>query len=615
MRPTALLLGSAPGEAKSAEDEEVSKFVVALRAGPVLKPVGGASPVNGSEGDNGKAGPEGSVLSEFFSWAAEELAATLSLLEKSKCIQEPAALQQALVEVCEHVKALKARANLPEVRPAWELATALEALLKQLTERAGNITVSTLRTIENGLRVLMDLCVQGVRPDLLDKPSVRILAVDDDPVSRYALTAAVKKTFDQPDLAESGPSALAMAKQQRYDVILLDIMMEGMDGFEVCTAIREGALNGSTPVLFVTGLKDFDTRLKFLETSGNDLMGKPFLTLELTLKVFTMVLRARLRDGNRTLENSSAPAATSAPAVSWPCPPKAATPEAEAGARTPALTPMELAPPVFAATEKAGTEPVKDAGNQTRQVSPAFVDYVSVATREMSDQLKGIGRMEANQMRADLLGAMHLRLRSLTRKLDVPELRPAFAVGSSVEGLIHRFKESPKNVTDPALGTAVAGLELLKELCGPGVKPDLAEAPIRILVVDDEPLARRAITGALQMGFSRPISADNGETALALTTEKQFDLVFMDVCMPGMDGFTACKRIHETDANRLTPIVFVTSHSDEAFRAESARCGGSDFVTKPFGFMEVSVKALTYALRGRLQKQATKKPPERNQPN
>jgi CheY-like chemotaxis protein len=117
-------------------------------------------------------------------------------------------------------------------------------------------------------------------------------------------------------------------------------------------------------------------------------------------------------------------------------------------------------------------------------------------------------------------------------------------------------------------------------------------------------MARRAITGALQMAFSRPEIAESGETALAVANDKQFDLVFMDVSMPGMDGFATCAKLHEIPANRATPVVFVTSHSDEAFRSQAARCGGSDYVVKPFVFMEITVKALTFALRGRLPKPA-----------
>jgi len=90
------------------------------------------------------------------------------------------------------------------------------------------------------------------------------------------------------------------------------------------------------------------------------------------------------------------------------------------------------------------------------------------------------------------------------------------------------------------------GFDLIPDLCAPGVRPDLVEnPPIRILVVDDEPLARRAITGALQTTFARPVAADSGESALG-SPGRRVRRGVLDVCMPGMDGFAVCPAIHET---------------------------------------------------------------------
>jgi len=123
---------------------------------------------------------------------------------------------------------------------------------------------------------------------------------------------------------------------------------------------------------------------------------------------------------------------------------------------------------------------------------------------------------------------------------------------------------------------------------------------MRFLVVDDDPVARRAISGSLQATFGRPDSAESGEAALALAGEKQFDLIFMDVRMPGMDGFKCCSKIHETAANSKTPVVFVTSHGDLESRAEAIMAGGSGFIPKPVLSSEIRLMALTFSLRGRV---------------
>jgi len=77
-------------------------------------------------------------------------------------------------------------------------------------------------------------------------------------------------------------------------VIFLDVVMPGMDGFEVCSRIRDTVPNHATPVVFVTGRDDFDTRAQMGRNGGSDLMGKPFLTSEITVKALTFALRGRL---------------------------------------------------------------------------------------------------------------------------------------------------------------------------------------------------------------------------------------------------------------------------------------------------------------------------------
>ncbi len=600
-----------------AEEEDIARLVSELRAGPSAAPV---PAVLVSLGESArKPADSADALKEFFQWTRENVPAMKALAEKWSRPGNPASHRETLVEIRERISLLKHRAGLPQLRPVWQLATALEGLLKQLTDRVSNITHSTLRTVDGAIELLGELCQPGIRPDLAANPAIRILAVDDDSVSRFALGASLKKVFEDPQLADSGESALSLSKLNRYDLIVLDVMLSGMDGFEVCSLIRNGAVNGSTPVLFVTALKDFDTRAKSMNVAGTDLMGKPFLTFEIAVKALTMTLCSRLRDRNRVRESSGEAAAGHAPAVGWPPVSASATGETKYFAKstpdtttvaakksTAPVTTGTLPPAVYATAApngEAGKTAAENPAAAPREISVSFQAYVVEKTGELKDQISLIDRTEPGQIRNAMLSQLQIRFQCLTRKVNVPELRPAAALGASLDGLFGKFAASSRIATSSALRTASAGLDLFVELCQSRPKTDLADnPPMRMLVVDDEPLARRAITGALQMAFARPDSVESGEAAVALAAEKEFDVVFMDVFMPGMDGFTACTGIHDVAFNRATPVVFVTSHSDDQFRAESARCGGSDFVIKPFAFAEISVKALTFALRGRLQK-------------
>src|SRR5437667_4743577 len=152
--------------------------------------------------------------------------------------------------------------------------------------------------------------------------------------------------------------------------------------------------------------------------------------------------------------------------------------------------------------------------------------------------------------------------------------------------------------------TVAQSIDFLAELCSQASEDDVVEdTPSHILIVDDEILSRRAITYALEKAGLKSTSVEESQVALKLATEYTFDLIFLDVQMPGMDGFDLCARIRALPNNKTTPIIFVTSLADFKSRARSSLSGGADLIAKPFMFIELSVKALTYAFRGQLARQ------------
>src|SRR5207247_5120956 len=108
------------------------------------------------------------------------------------------------------------------------------------------------------------------------------------------------------------------------------------------------------------------------------------------------------------------------------------------------------------------------------------------------------------------------------------------------------------------------------------------------------------ITYALEKAGLKSTSLEEPHVALKSATDTTYDLIFLDVQMPGMDGFELCTKIRSLPANKTTPVIFVTSLTDFKSRARSSLSGGTDLIAKPFMFIELSVKALTHVLRGRL---------------
>jgi DNA-binding response OmpR family regulator len=121
------------------------------------------------------------------------------------------------------------------------------------------------------------------------------------------------------------------------------------------------------------------------------------------------------------------------------------------------------------------------------------------------------------------------------------------------------------------------------------------------LVVDDETVSRKALTLGLQKGRIQVTAVDTAEAALREAEEKMFDLIFLDVEMPGMNGFALCARIRMLPNHKKTSIIFVSALGDLKTRASSKVSGGNHFINKPVNAHELSVTAWTYLFRNRLK--------------
>jgi putative two-component system response regulator len=122
-----------------------------------------------------------------------------------------------------------------------------------------------------------------------------VLVVDDELAGRKALGAILSAQGYSVALAANGPEALAEAVLVQPDLILLDIMMPGMDGFEVCRRLRATPDLADVPVLMLTALDDADSRLSGIEAGADDFITKPFDRAELRARVRTITRLNRYR--------------------------------------------------------------------------------------------------------------------------------------------------------------------------------------------------------------------------------------------------------------------------------------------------------------------------------
>jgi PleD family two-component response regulator len=198
---------------------------------------------------------------------------------------------------------------------------------------------------------------------------------------------------------------------------------------------------------------------------------------------------------------------------------------------------------------------------------------------------------------------LYRKVHALTGSAGLAGLHDISQMAAALEVLLKELYEKPKNINASTLRTVAASIDFVGELITKGTNGDLIQgSPVNILVVDDEILSRRAVTYALEKANLKAASVEEPQVALNLASENVYDLIFLDVQMPGMDGFELCTKIRTLPNNKTTPVIFVTSLTDFKSRARSSLSGGNDLIAKPFMFIELSVKALTYVLRGRLMR-------------
>ncbi len=130
-----------------------------------------------------------------------------------------------------------------------------------------------------------------------------VLIVDDDPTAREALVAILEGEGYELRLAKDGIQALEMLKQLQPDLILLDVMMPAMTGFEVCQRIRATPALAEVPILLLTALDDRDSRLRGIESGADDFLSKPPDRRELVARVRTITRLNRYRTLMEQREN------------------------------------------------------------------------------------------------------------------------------------------------------------------------------------------------------------------------------------------------------------------------------------------------------------------------
>lgn len=197
-------------------------------------------------------------------------------------------------ELYRHIHALTGGAGMVAADIIARISAAYEALLKEMHDKPGNINVSTTRTSTQTLFFISTLLEKAAQLPHLAQFDPVVLAVDDEEISRKAVMVSIEKGGLRGVACENGAAALLKARETHFDLIVLDVDMPGMNGYELCSKLRALPDYKNTPVIFVTGLSDFQSRARSTLSGANDLIAKPFVLVELSVKTLSYLLKAQL---------------------------------------------------------------------------------------------------------------------------------------------------------------------------------------------------------------------------------------------------------------------------------------------------------------------------------
>lgn len=200
-----------------------------------------------------------------------------------------------------------------------------------------------------------------------------------------------------------------------------------------------------------------------------------------------------------------------------------------------------------------------------------------------------------------LLNEIHCQLQHLAERARVSGFlgmhRLAHAFGSLAQDL-YKF---PEQVNPSTLRTVSQTIDLIGTLLKQKNYAALKDpAKALVFAVDDDAENCDAIRMALESIGMRTRCAQEPAVALAEISADAYDLIFLDVALPHMDGFELCQHIRSLPNHARTPVVFLTGLTTIENRVQSSLSGGNDFVGKPFNLQELGVKAISLVLKASL---------------
>jgi len=380
--------------------------------------------------------------------------------------------------------------------------------------------------------------------------NINVMLVEDNLINQTVAKEILGQAGIKPDIMNNGQEAVAAVSQKKYDIVLMDIQMPVMNGFQATEEIRKQYSKDALPIIAMTANAMKGDREACLESGMNDYVSKPIKKDDLFSILSKWIFGTNVEPQN--IEPIS----------------KILKPE-----------PKIIDNSVINLDE--GLERL--GGNQTIyfQLLISFKDTYVGFIKSINDLIQNDNNLAIREVHS---------LKGAAANLSIPEVQAASKelesalkadTPKNIDQLIHTLEKNLLNSFD-AIDQLMNKPDDNNNETNEIIEEDTAPK-IRILLTEDNPINQQVIIEVLSGGNHcfEIETANNGKEALAALEKNIYDLILMDIQMPVMDGLTAAKSIRQNESYKSIPIIAVTAHAMKGYRELCLNAGMNDYITKP----------------------------------
>jgi CheY-like chemotaxis protein len=391
----------------------------------------------------------------------------------------------------------------------------------------------------------------------------RILIVEDNQIVACVYRAKLQAEGFGVEVAKDGEVGLEMILRLKPDLVLLDIVLPKLSGIEILKKLCVQEDFQNLPVIIFSSSYVSD---EAWQAGANQVLNKASSSPKQVLEGVRNMLVA---------STYKSPLSAQSPDVAEESPRPVA---AETSPRTTCL----------------------DADAEFRVgLRKTFLEGAPETSAVLRSAVQGCIKNPIDQTN---LFDLYRKVHSMTGNAGLSGLTAVSQMAATLEALIKEVSDRPKANNALVLRTVAQAITFLFTLIESGDENvEGGATAIRVLVVDDEEIARRAISFALEKAGFDTLRVSEPATALKILVENRFDLLFLDIEMPEMNGFELYTKVRGLPLHEKIPAVFMTTQGEYARHVQASTNEGNDLIAKPFPYSEVAVKAQMLLAKAKLK--------------